>query len=177
MHTAIAAIARNSQNLYSYILKLYKRHLTGLSRQWRTRDTIQREGNMNTIIVTQPESNDTIIYTEAEVLRFVQTNATLRRTERDILYKVRDFFSEGEWEDGVAAFNRDEVNTLLRSINADPIRAMWTATVSITATVTGYEAEDIDDAINCIENDIELSIGSGDISLDTIDVSDVSIDD
>ena len=54
---------------------------------------------------------------------------------------------------------------------------MWTATVSITATVTGYEAEDIDDAINCIENDIELSIGSGDISLDTIDVSDVSIDD
>ena len=132
---------------------------------------------MNTISITNPETNDTITYSEAEVLRFVQTNTALRKFERDTIYKVRDFFSEGEWEDNVAAFNRDEVNTLLRSIGADPIRALWTATVSITATVTGYEAEDIDDAINCIENDIELSIGSGDISLDTIDVSDVSIDD
>ena len=132
---------------------------------------------MNTISITNPESNDTIIYTEAEVLRFVQTNTTLRRTERDTIYKVRDFFSEGEWEDGVAAFSRDEVNTLLRSIGADPIRGKWSATINITATVTGYEAEDEDDAINCIENDIELNIGSGDISLDTIEVSSVELDD
>lgn len=131
---------------------------------------------MNTIQIKHEDGN-TITYNETEVLRFIQTNSALRKVERDTIYKVRDFFSEGEWEDNVAAFNRDEVNTLLRSIGADPIRAMWTATVSITATVTGYEAEDIDDAINCIENDIELSIGSGDISLDTIDVSDVSIDD
>lgn len=131
---------------------------------------------MNTIQIKHEDGN-TITYNETEVLRFIQTNSALRKVERDTIYKVRDFFSEGEWEDNVAAFNRDEVNTLLRSIGADPIRALWTATVSITATVTGYEAEDIDDAINCIENDIELSIGSGDISLDTIDVSDVSIDD
>ena len=137
----------------------------------------QREGNMNTISITNPETNDTITYTEAEVLRFVQTNAKLRAFERDTLYKVRDFFSEGEWEDGVAAFSRNEVNTLLRAIGADPIRGKWTATVNITATITGYEAEDEDDAINCIENDVELNIGSGDISLDTIEVSDVEVDD
>ena len=131
---------------------------------------------MNTIQIKHEDGN-TITYNETEVLRFIQTNSALRKVERDTIYKVRDFFSEGEWEDNVAAFNRDEVNTLLRSIGADPIRALWTATVSITATVTGYEAEDIDDAINCIENDIDLSIGSGDISLDTIEVSDVSIDD
>ena len=129
---------------------------------------------MNTISITNPETNDTITYTEAEVLRFIQTNATLRRVERDTIYKVRDFFSESEWSDGETTFTRDKVNTLLRSIGADPIRALWTATVSITATVTGYEAEDIDDAINCIENDVELNIGSGAyISLDTIEVSDV----
>jgi hypothetical protein len=148
----------------------------GLSRQLHTRGTQQREGIMNTISVTNPESNDTIIYTEAEVLRFVQTNTALRRSERDTLYKVRDFFSESEWEDNATTFTRDEVNTLLRSIGAEPIRGVWTATVNITATVTRYEAEDEDDAINCIENDIELSIGNGDISLDTIEVSDVSID-
>ena len=156
---------------------LYKGHLTGLLRQWRTRSAQQREGTMNTISITNPETNDTITYTEAEVLRFIQTNTALRKFERDTIYKVRDFFSEGEWEDNATTFTRDEVNTLLRSIGAEPIRAMWTATINITATVTGYEAEDENDAINCIENDVELNIGSGDISLDTIEVSDVEVDD
>ncbi len=155
---------------------LHKGHLTGLLRQWRTRSTQQREGKMNTIDIKNPETNDTVTYTEAEVLRFIQTNVRLRTFERDTLYKVRDFFSEGEWEDGSTTFTRNEVNTLLRAIGADPIRGKWTATVNITATVTGYEAEDEDDAINCIENDVELNIGNGDISLDTIEVSDVEID-
>jgi hypothetical protein len=159
-------------NLLTYI----RDFLTGLLRQWRTRSTQQREGTMNTISITNPETNDTITYTEAEVLRFIQTNTALRKFERDTIYKVRDFFSEGEWEDNATTFTRDEVNTLLRSIGAEPIRAMWTATINITATVTGYEAEDENDAINCIENDVELNIGSGDISLDTIEVSDVEVD-
>jgi hypothetical protein len=132
---------------------------------------------MNTIQVTQPESNDTIIYTEAEVIRFVQTNTALRRSERETLYKVRDFFSEGEWEDGATTFTRSEVNTLLRSIGADPLRGKWSATVNITATVTGYEAEDEDDAYNCIDDDITVEIGSGaDISVDRIEVSDIEAD-
>jgi hypothetical protein len=132
---------------------------------------------MNTINIVNPETNDTITYNEAEVLRFIQTNTNLKVAERDILYKVRDFFTEGEWEDGVAAFSRDEVNTLLRSIGADPIRVMWKATINITATVTGYEAEDEDDAYNCIEQDISVDIGSsGDISVDVIEVSDLEVD-
>ena len=132
---------------------------------------------MNTINIVNPETNDTITYNEAEVLRFIQTNTNLKVAERDILYKVRDFFGEGEWEDGVAAFSRDEVNTLLRSIGADPIRVMWRATVNITATVTGYEAEDEDDAFSCIEQDISVDIGSsGDISVDVIEVSDLEVD-
>ena len=165
-----------TQNLYRLCIFYIRENLTGLLRQWRTRSTQQREGNMNTISITNPETNDTITYTEAEVLRFIQTNTALRKFERDTIYKVRDFFSEGEWEDNATTFTRDEVNTLLRSIGAEPIRAMWTATINITATVTGYEAEDENDAINCIENDVELNIGSGDISLDTIEVSDVEVD-
>ena len=132
---------------------------------------------MNTISIKNPESNDTIIYTEAEVLRFVQTNTTLRRTERDTIYKVRDFFSEGEWENSATTFTRSEVNTLLRAIGADPLRGKWSATVNITATVTGYEAEDEDDAYNCIDEDITVEIGSGaDISVDRIEVSDIEAD-
>ena len=132
---------------------------------------------MNTISIKNPESNDTIIYTEAEVLRFVQTNTTLRKSERDTIYKVRDFFSEGEWENSATTFTRSEVNTLLRAIGADPLRGKWSATVNITATVTGYEAEDEDDAFNCMDEDITVEIGSGaDISIDRIDVSDLEPD-
>lgn len=132
---------------------------------------------MNTINIVNPETNDTITYNEAEVLRFIQTNTNLRAEARGTLYKVRDFFSEREWSDGETTVTRDEVNTMLRSIGADPIRVMWRATVNITATVTGYEAEDEDDAFNCIEQDISLDIGSsGDISVDVIEVTDLEVD-
>jgi hypothetical protein len=132
---------------------------------------------MNTINIVNPETNDTITYNEAEVLRFIQTNTNLRTEARDTLYKVRDFYTEREWSDGETTVTRDEVNTMLRSIGADPIRVMWRATVNITATVTGYEAEDEDDAFNCIEQDISLDIGSsGDISVDVIEVTDLEVD-
>ena len=132
---------------------------------------------MNTISITNPETNDTITYSEAEVLRFVQTNTALRKFERDTIYKVRDFFSEREWSDGETTVTRSEVNQMLRSIGADPIRVMWTATVNITATVTGYEAEDEDDAYNCIQDDISIDIGSGaSIEIDSIDLDNVQVD-
>jgi hypothetical protein len=132
---------------------------------------------MNTINIVNPETNDTITYNEAEVLRFIQTNTTLRNSERDTLYKIRDFFSESEWEDSETTVNRVSVNTLLRSIGADPIRGKWSATINITATVTNYEAEDEDDAFNCIQDDISVDIGSSaDISVDLIEVSDLEAD-
>jgi hypothetical protein len=66
---------------------------------------------------------------------------------------------------------------LLRSIGADPIRGKWSATINITATVTNYEAEDEDDAFNCIQDDISVDIGSSaDISVDLIEVSDLEAD-
>jgi hypothetical protein len=132
---------------------------------------------MNTINIVNPETNDTITYNEAEVLRFIQNNTNLKAEARGILYKVRDFYTEREWSDSETTVTRDEVNTMLRSIGADPIRVMWKATVNITATVTGYEAEDEDDAFNCIEQDISLDIGSsGDISVDVIEVTDLEVD-
>ena len=154
----------------------YKGHLTGLLRQWRTRSTQQREGMMNTINVVN-EINEVVTYNEAEVLRFVNSNTKLKAELSGTLYKVRDFFSESEWEDSATTFTRSEVNTLLRSIGADPIRGKWSATINITATVTNYEAEDEDDAFNCIQDDISVDIGSSaDISVDLIEVSDLEAD-
>ena len=128
----------------------------------------QREGNMNTISITTVDG--VVNYTESEVTRFIEKAGETR----DIKYKVRDFFSELEWDSGEATITRSEVNELLKAIGCDLIRAEYKATVTITAYVTGYAAEDEDDANNCIEDDITIDIGSGGrIEIDSIDISDI----
>jgi hypothetical protein len=123
---------------------------------------------MNTI---QIDTVDGIVnYTETEVKRFIEKAGELSDTK----YKVRDFFSELEWNGGEATITRSEVNELLKSIGCELIRTEYKATVTITAHVTGYAAEDEDEAIACIEDDIEVSIGSSaDIRIDNIEVDDV----
>lgn len=128
----------------------------------------QREGNMNTIGITTVDG--VVNYTESEVTRFIEKAGQTS----DIKYKVRDFFSELEWDSGEATITRSEVNELLKAIGCDLIRAEYKATVTITAYITGYAAEDEDDASNCIEDDITVDIGSSaSIDVDSIEVSDV----
>jgi hypothetical protein len=123
---------------------------------------------MNTIEITT--DNSVINYTELDVKRFIERAGQLS----DVKYKVRDFFGELEWSDGEATITRSEVNELLKSIQCDLIRAEYKATVTITAYITGYSAEDEDDAENCIADDINVNIGSdGSIDVDSIEVSDV----
>ena len=127
---------------------------------------------MNTISVTTAEG--IVNYTEIDVARFIEKAGTLSDTK----YKVRDFFSELDWEDSEATITRSEVNELLKSIGCDIIRGDYKATVTITAYISGYTADDADDATNCIEDDIEVSIGSGaTINVDSIEISDVESDD
>jgi hypothetical protein len=150
MHTAKAAIAR--MHLSMWIKGLFK----------------QREGNMNTIGITTVDG--IVNYTESEVTRFIEKAGQTS----DVKYKVRDFFSELEWSSGEATITRSEVNELLKSIGCDLIRAEYKATVTITAYVTGYAAEDEDDATDCIGDDISVDIGSSaSIDVDSIEVSDV----
>ena len=123
---------------------------------------------MNTI---QIDTVDGVVnYTDTEVKRFIEKAGQTS----DVRYKVRDFFSERTWEDGETTVTRSEVNELLKSIGCDLIRAEYKATVTITAYITGYEAEDEDDATDCIADDISVDIGSSaSIDVDSIEVSDV----
>ena len=126
---------------------------------------------MNSIGITTVDG--IVNYTESEVTRFIEKAGELSDTK----YKVRDFFNEREWKDSETTVTRSEVNELLKSIGCDLIRAEFKATVTITAYITGYEAEDEDDATNCIEDDIEVSIGSSaSITVDSIEVDDVEED-
>lgn len=125
----------------------------------------------------------TVNYTEPELKRIIDNGVTnaehvvrLNETCNNIKYKVRDFFSEAEWEDGNTTFSRDEVNELLLRIGLDKLRVEYRATVTITATVTSYEAEDEDEAREYIENGIDLGIDNGDIRIESVEVEDIEVE-
>ena len=171
----------NSQNLYSYILKLYKGRFTGLSRQWRTRDTHkQREGNMNTIQITN--ENGVVNYTEAEVARFIekskevdaydQVNNQYRKEINNLRHEVRDFFSEGEWSDGETTCNKGDVNSLLERIGAAKLTTKYNGTFTITGSFS-IEVEDEDEIEDIITENTEISNWSADMDVDQIEVHDV----
>ena len=138
---------------------------------------------MNTIQLVN-SMGATVTYTDSELTTIIgnglkNAEDTVRLSDKikDTKYKVRDFFSELEWSDGETTITRSDVNELLESIGCSKLRTEYKATVTITAYVTGYTAEDEDDATNCIEEDISVDIGSdGSIDVDNIEVSDVEED-
>ena len=138
---------------------------------------------MNTIQINTEEG--TINYTEAEVIRFIEqakeTDAVQQRADRhwqevrDIRYKVRDFFSEGEWSDGETTCNKGDVNLLLDSIGADKLTSTYTGTFIINGTFS-IEAEDAETATSLLEDDINVEFYSGDIDVDNIETHDIEED-
>ena len=98
---------------------------------------------MNTITITTTEGA-TITYTEAEVLHFrkrageidaIQQVADNNAKEiRSIRNEIRDFFSEGEWQDGETTCNKGDVNAMLDRIGAAKLTTKYSGTFTITGT-------------------------------------------
>ena len=129
---------------------------------------------MDTIVV------DSVTYNEIEFRQYkngYDNTATMKELLNGVRYKVRDFFSELEWQDGEATITKSQVNELLESIGCDALRSTFRATVNITAYVTDYEAKNEDDATICIADDISLDIGMGRIEISNLEVEDVEDDD
>jgi len=176
--------------LYSYILKLYKGRFTGLLRQWRTRSTHkQREGNMNTITINTSNEDGTvqsaITYTEVEVLHFrkraqeidaiQQVNDNQRKEIRDLRNAVRDFFSEGEWDNGEQTVNKPEVNDLLERIGSNKLTTKYRGTFTITGSFN-VEVEDEDEIQSIIEDNTDVSNYSADMEVEGIETFDIEED-
>lgn len=126
----------------------------------------------------------TVNYTEAEINNIMQakeTHKTLSETRgdiiRDVIYKVRDFFSEGEWEGNNFSATKDSVNELLESCDIRKLARTYSATLTITAYVNGVEAEDEDEARESIESELDVSLNIGDINVDYVDITEVETDD
>jgi len=138
---------------------------------------------MNTITINN-EEGASVVYTESEVLRFierakevdaVQQVSDLQRKEKvDNRHKVRDFFSEVEWQDGEYTFTKSDINKLLDSIGANRLTTRYNANYTITGTFT-IECEDEDDAETIFTDNVSVDFYDGEIDVDQIDVTDIEI--
>lgn len=135
---------------------------------------------MNTIQITTTDG--TVNYTESEVLRFierakevdaVQQVSDLQRKEKvDNRNKVRDFFSEVEWQDGEYTFTKSDVNELLDSIGANRLTTKYRASYTITGSFS-VDVDDEDDVESIFTDNVTVDFYDGDIDIDQIDVTDI----
>ena len=141
---------------------------------------------MNTItIMSSVEGTPNVTYTEGEVLRYIdkakgidELNDLLNKpvqTIRDLKCKVRDFFSEGEWNDGETVVNKGDVNTLLESIGCNKLTSRYNANFTITGTFS-VDVEDEDDVESIFTDNVSVDFYDGDIDVDQIEVNDIEED-
>jgi hypothetical protein len=127
---------------------------------------------MNTITI------GSVSYNELEVKHYIDNSNKKTEKLNDVNYKVREFFDELEWSSSEATITRSQVNQLFSTIGLEHLRGKFKATVTITAYITDYPAEDAEEAADCIADDLEVTIGStASIDVDDIKVDDVEEDD
>ena len=131
---------------------------------------------MNIINILNPDTKLSVMYTEHEVLNLVAENKRVKqiREDRDEARdKVYNFFRNLEWSSGEATVNRIAVNELLNSICAHTLTASYSATATITVTISGYDAESEDDAYCNITDSISVDIDNGDITIEDVQVDQI----
>jgi hypothetical protein len=131
---------------------------------------------MNTIQVTTEDG--VINYTESEVIRFIQKVDELdgfKQNAIDNRHKVRDFFSEGQWDDGEFTASKEDINNLLESIGANKLTTKYRATYTITGTFS-VDAEDADEAETMFTDNVTVDFYDGEIDVDNVDVLDMEED-
>ena len=102
--------------------------------------------------------------------------ATIERKFKSTQFDVREFFQaryEADNDDIVCELS--DVNELLKDIGSEELTKAWSATITITATVTGIEAPNAEAAKEIVQDSIEVNLtADGDIWVDDVDVNDVS---
>ena len=138
---------------------------------------------MNTIQVTTADG--TVNYTEAEVLHFIARAKELnayaeaadkqRKEIRDLRNNVRDFFSEGEWNDGEQTVNKPEVNELLERIGTSKLTTKYRGNFTIHGTFE-VDVEDEDEVESVVTENISVDCYAADVDVDSIELHDVEED-
>ena len=99
-----------------------------------------------------------------------------QRKVKSIGWDVREFFEsrkDGNNTDDITCTVED-INELLSSLGVDQLTNTWSATVWISATITGIEACSKDEAENIIKDNVEVNYNDdGDIWVDDVEVKSV----
>ena len=101
----------------------------------------------------------------------LQVERKLKSTQFD----VKEFFqSRYEPDESEIVCEVGDVNDLLTSIGSEELTKSWSATITITATVTGIEAANKEAVENIIQDSIDVNFtADGDIWVDDITVDSI----
>jgi hypothetical protein len=99
-----------------------------------------------------------------------------QRKTKSMGWDVREFFEsrkDGNNTDDICC-SVEDINELLSSLGVDQLTNTWSATVWISATITGIEACSKDEAENIIKDNVEVNYNDdGDIWVDDVEVKSV----
>jgi ketol-acid reductoisomerase len=101
--------------------------------------------------------------------------AQLERKFRSARFDVREFFqSRYETDSDEIVCEVGDINSLLKDIGSEELTKSWSATITITATVTGIEAANKEAVEDLIQDSIDVNFtADGDIWVDDISVDSV----
>ena len=99
-----------------------------------------------------------------------------QRKVKSMGWDVREFFEsrkDGNNTDDITCTVED-INELLKDLGVDQLTNTWSATIFITATITGIEAPDKEAAEEMAKDNIEVNYNDdGDIWVDDVEVQSV----
>ena len=101
--------------------------------------------------------------------------AQVERNFKSARFDVKEFFqSKYETDSDEIVCEIDDVNELLVSIGSEQLTKSWSATVTITATVTGVEAANKEAAEDIIKDSMDINFtADGDVWVDDVVVQSV----
>ena len=99
-----------------------------------------------------------------------------QRKVKSIGWDVREFFESRKDSNNTddICCSVEDINELLRGLGVDQLTQTWSATILITATITGIEAPSKEEAEEIAKDNIEVNYTEdGDIWVDDVDVQSV----
>jgi hypothetical protein len=101
--------------------------------------------------------------------------AQVERKFKSAQFDVKEFFqARYETDSDEIVCEVGDVNSLLKDIGSDELTKSWSATITITATVTGIEAANKEAVEDLIQDSIDVNFtADGDIWVDDISVDSV----
>ena len=121
-------------------------------------------------------------FTNESLARLVEEKENIKiellqaeRKLRSAQFDVKEFFqSRYEPDESEIVCEVRDVNDLLTSIGSEELTKSWSATITITATVTGIEAANKETVENIIQDSIDVNFtADGDIWVDDITVDSI----